>query len=138
MLIENVQRRATKQIPGLAHLSYLERLQLLKLPTLQYRRYRGGMIGMYKLSHGHYDEAATHSFFNIRTNKSVDQNFRGHRFTMCKERCKKEVRKYLFKCCVTDQWNNLPDALVEASSLNAFKNRLDKLWYAIELCMTLT
>ena len=33
-LIENVQRRATKQIPGLAHLSYLERLQLLKLPTL--------------------------------------------------------------------------------------------------------
>ena len=26
------------------------------------------------------------------------------------------------------KWNNLPDALVEASSLNAFKNRLDKLW----------
>ena len=58
-LIENVQRRATKQIPGLAYLSYLERLQLLKLPTLQYRRYRGDMIEMYKLSHGHYDEAAT-------------------------------------------------------------------------------
>ena len=32
-LIENVQRRASKQIPGLAHLSYRERLQLIKLPT---------------------------------------------------------------------------------------------------------
>ena len=64
-LIENVQRRTTKQIPGLAHLSYLERLQLLKLPTLQYRRYRGDMIEMYKLSHGHYDEAATRSFLNF-------------------------------------------------------------------------
>ena len=48
----------------------------------------------------------------------------GHSFTMCK----KEVRKYSFKCRFTDQWNNLPDALVETSSLNAFKNRLYKLW----------
>ena len=127
-LMENVQRRATKQIPGLAHLSYLERLQLLKIPTLQYRRYRGDTIEMYKLSHGRYDEAATRSFLNFRANKSGDRNFRGHRFTMCKESCKKEVRKYSFKCRVTDQWNNLPDALVEASSLNAFNNRLDKLW----------
>ena len=83
---------------------------------------------MYKLSHGHHDEAATRSFLNFRANKSGSRNFRGHRFTMCKESCKKEVRKYSFKCRVTDQWNNLPDALVEASSLNAFKNRLDKLW----------
>ena len=71
-LIENVQRRATKQIPGLAHLSYLERLQLLKLPTLQYRRYRGDMIEMYKLSHGHYGEAATRSF-HFRANKYSSQ-----------------------------------------------------------------
>ena len=49
-LIENIQRRASKH--GLAHLSYRERLQLIKLPTLQYRRYRGDTIELYKLSHG--------------------------------------------------------------------------------------
>ena len=54
--VENVQRRATKMVPGLRDLSYEARLRALKLPTLAYRRYRGDMIEMYKLSHGLYDE----------------------------------------------------------------------------------
>jgi len=32
--IESVQKRATKQIPALRNLSYKERLQKLKLPTI--------------------------------------------------------------------------------------------------------
>ena len=43
-LIENVQRRASKMIPGLSQLTYQQRLVALHLPTLQYRRYRGDMI----------------------------------------------------------------------------------------------
>ena len=39
--IEQVQKRATKQIPGLGNLSYPDRLKKLKLPTLSYRRIRG-------------------------------------------------------------------------------------------------
>ena len=35
--IENVQRRATKQLPGMKNIPYEERLQRLKLPTLAYR-----------------------------------------------------------------------------------------------------
>ena len=31
--IENVQRRATKQLPGMKNIPYEERLQRLKLPT---------------------------------------------------------------------------------------------------------
>ena len=37
-LIENVQRRATKQVPSLKQLSYTDRLKKLKMPTLKYRR----------------------------------------------------------------------------------------------------
>ena len=29
---------------------------------------------------------------------------------------------------VTNQWNNLPNYVVNAPSLNTFKNHLDKLW----------
>ncbi len=47
--LENVQRRATKQLPGLKEKSYEERLKFLKLPTLQYRRIRGDMIEVFKI-----------------------------------------------------------------------------------------
>ena len=64
-MIENVQRRASKMIPGLSHLSYQHRLEALKLPTLQYRRYRGDMIEMFKLPHGYYDEMAIKDFIEF-------------------------------------------------------------------------
>ena len=38
--IENVQRRAKKQLPGMKDIPYEERLKRLKLPTLAYRRTR--------------------------------------------------------------------------------------------------
>jgi len=42
--IEKVQKRATKLIIPLKHLTYKERLEQLKLPTLKYRQARGDMI----------------------------------------------------------------------------------------------
>ena len=38
MSLENLQRQATKQIPGFKNMSYEDRLQKLKLPALAYRR----------------------------------------------------------------------------------------------------
>ena len=55
MTSENVQRRATKQIPGFKNMSYEIRLQKLKLPTLAYRRKRGDMTETYKITSGTYD-----------------------------------------------------------------------------------
>ena len=61
-MIENVQKRATKQIPGMKNLSYEERLRKLELPTLSYRRLRGDMIEVYKIIQGHYDPEASTIF----------------------------------------------------------------------------
>ena len=47
--IESVQKRATKLIPRLKNLPYNDRLKVLKLPTLTYRRYRGDVIKIYKI-----------------------------------------------------------------------------------------
>ena len=59
--IENVQRRATKMIPGLRDMSYPERLRALKLPTLAYRRLRQDMIETFKVVKEIHDpEAAPH------------------------------------------------------------------------------
>ena len=49
--IENVQRRATRTLYGLKYLSYEQRLVLLDLPSLKYRRLRGDLIQLYKIVH---------------------------------------------------------------------------------------
>ena len=40
--------------------------------------------------------------------------------------CKTELRKNSFVIRATKQWNNLPDDIVLAPSVNSFKGRLDK------------
>ena len=47
--IENVQRRLTRLLPELSHLSYEEQLQTINLTTLHYRRYRMDMIQVFKI-----------------------------------------------------------------------------------------
>ena len=47
--VENVQKRMTKLIPQIRDLEYPERLRILKLPSIAYRRNMGDMIEFYKL-----------------------------------------------------------------------------------------
>ena len=47
--LENVQRRATKQIKNIQHKTYTQRLKYLGLPSLQYRRLRADMVETYKI-----------------------------------------------------------------------------------------
>ena len=50
--IENVQRRATKLVRTRSHLSYLERIRSLGLPSLEYRRERADLVEIYKIMNG--------------------------------------------------------------------------------------
>ena len=52
MSLENCQRKFTKRIEGLEHLSYKERLLRLDLTTLLERRARGGLIETFKIIKG--------------------------------------------------------------------------------------
>ena len=52
-IIEKVQRRATRLLTEMSHLSYTDRLLLtLGLPFLKYRRERTDVIQLFKITHG--------------------------------------------------------------------------------------
>ena len=47
---------------------------------------------------------------------------------LSKQRSSLDVRKYSFSQRVVQEWNKLSQDVVEATSVNQFKNRLDKFW----------
>ena len=50
--VENVQRKVTKSITGLSHLSYADRLRELNLPTLEIHRKNFDTLECFKIVHG--------------------------------------------------------------------------------------
>ena len=120
LLLENVQRRFTKIIPGLHHLPYEERLMRLNLTSLETRRIRGDMIEVFKIIKGFEDiKASTFFIFS-------DGVTRGHPFKIYKQRCRLNIRKYFFSQRVVDIWNSLPARAVLVSTINEFKSQIDK------------
>ena len=119
-LIEQVQRRATKCVPGLANLEYENRLKMMNLPSMNYRSIRGDLIEKYKFTHEMYDCSKP---FKLVT----DDRKRGHIYKLEKQRCDTSLRQNFFTNRVFASWNSLDAKVVEAPSVNAFKNRLDRL-----------
>ena len=126
-MIENVQRRATKQLPGMKNLTYAERLKKLKLPSLNYRRTRGDMIELYKILNHKYDREAA-QFVKLWKDMTSRTGVRGNSMKIYPHRARTELRKNSFVIRTAKIWNNLPENIVTAPTTNSFKNRLDKYW----------
>ena len=121
--LEKVQRRATKQLPATKNMTYEERLRLLKLPTLRFRRLRGDMIETYKLLQGIYDDTLPDLIKPVE-----DRIKKGHSRKLSQERARTSTRSQSFTHRIVNSWNSLSEEVVTAPSINTFKNRLDRFW----------
>ena len=120
--LEKVQRHFTKRITGMTDKKYAQRLNILKLPSLEFRQFRGDMIEVYKLTHDIYDSNTTNNLFTFSNFKST----RSHPYKLIINTPPNTVQcKMFFSYRVTHIWNSLPCDIVCADSVNSFKNKFD-------------
>lgn len=122
-LLEKVQHRFTRLFPELRSFSYNDRLKKLKLWTLEERRNRADLIELYKMSRG----TASVPLQNFFTLAPQHVPTRGHSWKLIKPHCSTDVRRFFFSVRVINKWNSLPQETVDASSVNMFKNQLDRI-----------
>ena len=123
--IEDVQRRATKLIPKLESTEYEDRLRVLKMPCLAYRRLRGDIIEVYKQLTGKYDQRVGNI---LQRQQPGGMATRGNKLRIRSRRPRLDYWKYSFSHRTVKIWNSLPDEVTNATTIKTFERRLDKVW----------
>ncbi|PKU47479.1 hypothetical protein llap_2219 [Limosa lapponica baueri] len=119
-LLERVQRRATKMIRGLQHFSYEDRLRELGLFSLEKRMLQGDLIVAFQYLKATYKKAEEGLF-----TRACGDWTKGNGFKLKEGRFRLDIRKAFFTRRVVRYWNRVYREVVDASSLEAFKARLD-------------
>ena len=120
-MLERVQRRATRLIEGFKVYDYETRLKKSGLMLLKQRRVRGDLIKVFKMLKG-FDKMDSSKFFKLSEKEAT----RGHSYKLKKSRCSSERRRNFFSQRVVNSLNHLPQEVVNAETIDCFKNRLDK------------
>ena len=116
-LLEQVQRRATKMIRGMEHLSYEDRLRELDLFRLEKRRLREDLIAAFQYLKGAFKEEEDKLYTQSDSDRTV-----GIGFILKEGRFRANVREKFFTHKVVRCWNRLPRQGVD----EAFKATLDR------------
>ena len=95
------------------NLSYLERLRKLGLPTWEYRRERADAIQTYEILHGVDSVNRDKLFIMVQYRATSGHSYKLH----------KNIKTKSFSNRVV---NNMPKDVVNATSVNVFKRRLNK------------
>jgi len=90
------------------------------LTTLEYWRLRADLIEVFKVLKGF--EGVEEELFC----KRHISNTRGHFMKLYKDTVNRNILIYSFANKMIEQWNKLPEMVIIASSINSFKNKIDK------------
>ena len=127
-ILEDIQRRATKLASQIRKKSYEERLKIFCISTLEDRRTRGDLIQMYKIAHN-LEIINWVTPINWKKSRILDSSMksgRNHQFRVEREYAiKNNARHEFILNRISNKWNSLNPYIVNAPSVNSFKNKLD-------------
>jgi ribonucleases P/MRP protein subunit RPP40 len=126
--LERVQRRATKLVPYIRDLPYEERLKKLDILSLEERRVRGDLIQFFKFYKGFNRVNWFHTMVPLHSLSAEGPAgaTRGGEHRLVKQVTKLDHRANFLSNRVVNEWNKLPTEVVSSSTVNQFKNKLDK------------
>ena len=130
--LDSVQHRATRLVPSLSKLCYEERLTVMGLPSLSYRRLRGDAIETFKYLHGIYSTNSSTLLPLAPLHNGIQT--RGHSLKLQKRECRLSVRANVLGICIVNFWNSMTEDIVTAPSVNIFKGRFDKKYAYLQYC----
>ena len=112
--MEKVQNRMTRLLREGRFLTPEQRNERLQITSHEVRRSRGDMINMYK-----YINAG--KIFTLRN----DSRTRGNDKTVRMPQYNSDPKRHSFAYRGINEWNTLPNIIVNAETLNIFKTRID-------------
>ena len=101
----------------------------LNLTDLKTRRLRGDLIPMYKLVNN-LESVNFVNGLNFSSSRLGSYNLRRHNKTIHREKVKNCLPRFnFFTNRIVNEWNKLPEEIVNAKQINGFKAKLD-VWLA--------
>ena len=101
-------------------------MKTLNIISLEERHTRGDLLQVFKLIKG-IDNVDYRTFFQLPEGSRT----RGHKFKMIKLRSRLEIRRNFYSQRIVNAWNKLPSFVVDAETVNCFKNKLDSHWKSL-------
>ena len=125
-ILEAVQRRSVMMVTNLKGKNYSQRLEELGMTTLEERRERGDLIQAYKVLTGK-ERVSYQTWFQmcIELEDMRGTRTRAGMFNVERMEGRLEIRKNFWSVRVANKWNQLPDIVKSAKTVNCFKNGLD-------------
>ena len=116
--VEKVQRYFTKRLNGLFYMSYIDRLNYLKIDSLESRRKKSDLCLFYNTVNGIVP-------LDISDHYKIVKSARKHNKYLYTFYSRTDVRKHFWINRLVKDWNKLGYDIVNSSSSNIFKNKLN-------------